>query len=245
MADRRPLGRIASPEDPRDFSIRSLINVANLAPALPRRYRVASALRIGRFDQQENSCVGQTLALVKIVQERRDMYRHYPFDPIDIWQRSKATDGIGQVNADRGTYIRTALECLREGAALATGGTVEERFRIDSYWRIFTVDELKAAIYAFGICALGQDWPDSWFDTGVDGRVPAPTASAGGHATAAYGWDDTLVFDWLPGEPGGIWAANSWNEAFGKKGDYAIPYRLIGSGRIVDEIWKPLDWRSP
>ena len=242
--ERRPLGRIASPDDPRDRQIRSLLAVDAVLPALPRRFRIASARRIGRFDQQENSCVGQTLALVKIVQERRDLFRHYPIDPLSIWDRSKMNDGIGDPTSDRGTYIRTALQQLRAGAALSRTGQVEERFRIAAYYRINTVEELKAAIYAFGLCALGQDWPDSWFDTPADGRVPLPTENAGGHATAAYGWDDTLTFDWLPGETGGVWAANSWGDAFGKAGDYAIPYSLIGVGRTVDEIWKPIDDRD-
>jgi hypothetical protein len=244
MPDRKPLGRIASPDDPADYSIRALLAVDALTPVLPRRYRVVSARRIGRFDQQENSCVGQSLALVKIVQERRDMFRHYPIDPLSIWDRSKQRDGIGNPTADRGTYIRTALDCLREGASVSRGGTVESRFRIDSYYRCWTIEEVKAAIYAFGCVAIGQDWPDSWFDTPADGRVPEPTANAGGHATAGYGWDDDLVFDWLPGEKGGLWAANSWNEAFGKVGDYAIPYSLIGQGKLVDEVWKPMDWRN-
>lgn len=240
----RPLGRIPSPDDPQDRSIRSLLSVDALQPALPRRYRIPSASRIGRFDQQENSCVGQTLALVKIVQERRDMFRHYPIDPLSIWDRSKKLDGIPDPASDRGTYIRTALQALREGASLSRTGTVEPRFRIDSYYRCFTIEEVKAAIYAFGCVAVGQDWPGSWFDTPADGRVPRPTANAGGHATAGYGWDDDLVFEWLPGEKGGLWLANSWNESFGKKGDYAVPYSLIGQNEIVDEVWKPMDFRS-
>src|SRR5688572_6046065 len=127
----RPLGRIPSPDDPRDFDIRSLLNVGAIAPMLPTRFRVFSASRIGRFDQQENSCVGQTLALVKIMQERRDMRRHYAIEPLWIWDRSKELDGIGSPESDRGTYIRTALKVLvDQGAALSRSGDADPRFRL-------------------------------------------------------------------------------------------------------------------
>jgi len=237
----RPLGRVPSPADPRDFDIRSLINVAAIAPALPTRFRVFSATRIGRFDQQENSCVGQSSAFVKIIQERRDMRRHYPIEPLWIWDRAKELDGIGDPTADRGTYIRTALQLLvDEGAAIHRDGDADPRFKLSAYFRCHTVTDVKAAMYAVGPVLFGSDWFDSWFEPGDGGMLPKPDTNVGGHATAGYGWNDLIEVPW-DGSMGAFRVANSWGEEYGDDGDFWMPYSMFGEGKPLDEAWKPVD----
>lgn len=257
-----PLGRIPSPDDPRDFSLRSLVAPEALAAIdLPRAYAIRTLKRVyrTRFDQQENSCVGQSLALAKIVHERRDMRRHYPVDPLWIWRRSKALDGIPNPNADRGTYIRTALGVLLdEGARIALPGLPEPahdqlaadpRFRIGSYYRLNTVEEIKAAIFLFGPVVLGTEWYESWFDVATradftrrpahpyPGFLPQPSRSAGGHATLAYGWDDRLpTYEGF----GAFRVANSWSAEWGDGGDFWMPYAAV-AGTPDFEAWKAID----
>lgn len=260
-----PLGRIPSPDDPRDFSIRSLVAPEALAAIeLPRAHAIRTLKRVyrSRFDQQENSCVGQSLALAKIVHERRDMRRHYPIDPLWIWRRSKALDGIPNPDSDRGTYIRTALGVLLdEGARIALPGLPEPsfdeqaadpRFRIGSYYRLNTVEEIKTAIFLFGPVIFGSEWYFSWFDATtpenfrhrpdgpLPGYLPRPDESAGGHATVAYGWDDRIP---TYAGAGAFRVANSWGVEWGDRGDFWMPYAALDETPDF-EAWKAIDTTS-
>lgn len=240
------LGRVPSPDDPKDYSIRSVEEVRlALAAVLPPRYRLTTPRYMGRYDQQESSCVGQSVTYAKIVQERRDRARYLLLNPLWLWHQSKVDDGIGQPGQDRGTYIRTALEVLRnvghtQSSDPLNRALADPSIKIGAYYRVNTVAELKAAIHARGLVLLGQAWYQSWFAVGADGKLPEPDVEVGGHATAAYGWDDAMTFPWTDAK-GGIWAVNSWRDSWGKAGDYAIPYELIGAGKAVDEAWRMED----
>ena len=226
------LGRIPSPDDPRDWPIRSLLNIAAIAPVLPAKHAdsiLGKRLR-DRFDQgMTNSCVGQSTGLVKRVQERRDLYRDMKIDAVAIWEEAKLNDGIGSPGQNRGTYIRAALDALLIGAPTLDRGW-QQRLRLASYYRIETLDEAKAAIFATGPIIVGATWFDSWFEPEEDGRLPDPDNEAGGHAFVLYGWDD---------EKGALVAANSWGTGWGHHGDFLVPYEFFGVH--VDEAWKAVD----
>jgi hypothetical protein len=232
-ADAKLLGRIPSPPDERDYKIRSLLDVAAIAPLLPAKWinRSLGKTLTLRFDQQEGSCVGRSTALTKIVQERRDLRRTYIFDGLMIWQRSKENDGIGDPEQDRGTYIRTALDALR--VAAPHSGAWDPRMRIASYWRIETIDEAKAAILSLGPIVVGSTWYRSWFEPEADGQLPKPDVDVGGHAFVLYGFDDNV------GKFGSFRLANSWGYEWGQRGDAWISYEHFGEA--MDEAWRVVD----
>lgn len=243
MADvRLTLGRVPSPPDPRDFSIRALMRVDALH--LPSRFISRSLGRSyrERFDQEGGSCVGHGHALLKIVEERRDARRHYDFDPYWIWHAAKVADGEGDPDADRGTYPRTAFDVLlKQGAALAGETEPESRFRIDSYYRLETIVDINAAIFALGPVIIACDWPTSWtaWPGPSDGKMPAPDEPAGGHEFVGYGFDDRIVLPWTGGTTRGGWrCANSWSTAFADHGDFWLPYAALD---MNFEAWKALD----
>lgn len=233
MSD-RSLGRIPSPDDPRDWPIRSLLNVPALLPVLPERHvdSVLGRRLKDRFDQGEtSSCVGQSTALVKRVQERRDLFRDVKIDPIRIWETAKLNDGLPDPGSNRGTYIRTALDLLRLSAPVVNRDPADPRMRIAAYYRISTVEEAQAAIFATGPIVVGASWFESWFDP-EDGVLPEPDVEVGGHAFVLYGFDNaTQTF----------LAANSWGTGWAEGGDFAVPYRFFGPGAPVDEAWKLVD----
>jgi hypothetical protein len=245
------LGRVPSPPDPRDFSIRSLVPAIETIP-IPRSFRNRTLARslTRRLDQQGSSCVGHGHALLKMVQERRDMRRQFEFDPYWIWQRAKERDGIGDPAADRGTYPRTAFDVLLKLGAKVGGQQAidpsidfETRFRIASYYRLNSVDEVKAALFLFGPVIFGSDWFDSWmaFPGPKDGKLPAPDDVAGGHEYVGYGFDDRIVLPWTGGTTtGGFICANSWSNAFAKNGDFWLPYAAFDETNDF-EAWKSLD----
>jgi hypothetical protein len=225
------LGREPSPPDPRDWPIRSLLNVAAIVPVLPEKHldRVLSKSLKDRFDQgNTNSCVGQSTGLIKRVQERRDLHRDLKIDPVAIWMESKLNDGIGRPEDNRGTFIRTALDRLLLSAPVTAGWS--PRLRIASYFRIQTLDEAKAAIFAVGPIVVGSTWFEEWFDPEPDGMLPKGRKDVGGHAFVLYGWDN---------EREAFRAANSWGTGWGDHGDFWIPFDVWGDA--LDEAWKAVD----
>jgi hypothetical protein len=243
MTDAKPLGRIPSPDDPRDFGLRSLLgaDAAEGAVTLPTTYRVSTTQYVGRFDQQENSCVGQSLALAKIVQERKNLVRYYPIEPLWIWDRAKERDGIGSPTQDRGTYIRSGLEVLLEmGAALSRSDNGEGRFKIASYLRLTSVYQVKLALYTLKTPVIfGSEWYDSWFTPKSNGMLPLPDQSVGGHAFDGDGWANGMPCP--DGSVGAFHCPNSWGEAWGYRGDFWLPFTMFGDGKPADEAWKAVD----
>lgn len=241
MPDRKPLGRIASPDDPRDFALFALTpDAAEGAIDLPTSFRNSTAGYVGHFDQQENSCVGHSTALAKIVEERKNLSRYYPIEPLWIWDRAKERDGIGNPTSDRGTYIRTALDVLVElGASLSRADAPEARFKIAAYYRCTTAYQAKLAIYQFGPIVFGSEWFESWFAPSSNGMLPKPDTSAGGHAFAGIGWSNTIACP--DGTKGAFRCMNSWGESWGYRGDFWLPYSMFGDGKPADEAWRMQD----
>lgn len=238
----KPLGRVPSPDDPRDFSIMSLLPKAvEAAITLPTTFRVSTSAYVGRFNQQENSCVGHSLALVKIIEERKNLSRYYPIEPLWIWDRAKERDGLGNPGADRGTYIRSGLDVLTDlGAALSRADTTPDtRFKIAAYYRCTTVYQAKLAIYQFGPVVFGSEWYDAWFEPSSNGMLPNPDSPAGGHAFAGDGWSNTIACP--DGTQGAFHCPNSWDEAWSYRGDFWLPYSFFGDGKPADECWRMQD----
>jgi hypothetical protein len=238
----KPLGRVPSPEDPRDFSILALLgpDAAAEAITLPTSYRISTAMYVGRFNQQENSCVGHSGAFAKIIHERRSgLARYYAIEPLWLWDRSKQRDGIGSPTADRGTYIRTMLDVLVEmGATLSrTDQSAEPRFKIAAYYRADTIYQIKAALYKTASPVIvGSMWFDSWFTPGKYGMLPSPDNEAGGHAYCAIGYSNGIACP--DGSKGALRCANSWGEDWGDRGDFWLPYTMFGADKPADEAWK-------
>lgn len=240
MADRKPLGRLPSPPDARDYGLRSLLPGIEGVVELPSSFSISTCLYMGRFDQQENSCVGHSIAFALITQERRgNLGRYYPIEPLWIWDRSKERDGIGSPTSDRGTYIRTGLDVVRDmGATLSrTDKSAESTYRVESYARCTTAYQVKLALYqSRGPVVFGSTWFDSWFSPSTTtGMLPMPDNEAGGHAFVGIGWSNGIICP--DGSKGAFKCVNSWSERWGKRGDFYLPYSMFGDGKPADEAW--------
>lgn len=98
-----------------------------------------------------------------------------------------------------------------------------------------TWEDVKQILYQFGagvtICLSVYD---SFFSTGADGIMPAPSGKpAGGHCMVIEGWDDRFA-----------WVANSWSTGFGLHGYLRVPLHYV-DGSVPPEqggIWTSDMW---
>lgn len=211
----RGLGRLVDVPDPRDYlaAERVLRALPTVGPA-----RIDWSARLGPvLDQgQTPSCVAHGLATVKTFYERRDHRRTYRWQPHELYRRCKLRDGIPHAP---GTYPRVALDLLvQEGIGRdrkdydADAG----RFRIVSYQRLLTVEEIERAL-VLGPCVIGIDWAVNW-TWRTRGVLPEPTGWAGGHLITIAGCS----------RPDRLFKLRqSWGEDAHDGGNVHIPYAEV------------------
>ncbi len=184
--DGKGLGYLVDPLDDRDFLARERA-LRGARRDIPDR--VSHKDRMGpTLDQgDEPSCVPHGIAVVRTFDERRDHRRTYLWQPSELYGRCKQRDGIPHLP---GTYPRVALDLtLHEGIGRA--GKDYDRsaphYRIKSYQRLLTIEEMERAIADRPI-VLGLTWYEEWHWR-VTGTFPPPGQDAGGHLLAVSGYD--------------------------------------------------------
>jgi len=76
----------------------------------------------------------------------------------------------------------------------------------------------------------------------ISGNIPFPATSEkvlGGHAIAAFGYDDDKVIDGPKPTKGALLIRNSWGEEWGEKGYGWLPYEYVLQGLALD-FWSIL-----
>jgi len=218
------LGALQSPPDARDFQITELL-AATPPVALPASFRVASPAPV--LDQgQTPMCVAFSTSRMKAWQDRDDatVHKWYDFDEVRFF---RAIGGTSQ-----GAYLRAAMDrLLKVGYPVVSTTPNAFAHRIKAYYAVpKTIPEIKAAIYRFGTVTLATPWYNSWMKP-VNGILPPPDYTVGGHAIDAEGWDDRY----------GLLLVNSWGTRWSSihRGAAFMPYSYVT--HAVWEIWKSLD----
>jgi C1A family cysteine protease len=218
------LGALQSPPDARDFSILDLL-AATPPVALPSSFRVKSPAPT--LDQGSTPmCVAFSTARMKMWQDRDDqtVAKWFDFDEVRFF---RAIGGTAQ-----GAYLRAAMDrALKVGYPVVNGTSPTAAHRIKAYYAVpKTISEIKAAIYRFGTVVLATPWYNSWMKP-VNGVLPPPDYTIGGHAITAEGWDDR----W------GLLLVNSWGTRWSAihRGAAYMPYRYVTHS--VWEVWKSID----
>ena len=150
-------GRIPDPPDPRDYRAASFMRSATAR----RPIRVDLTPRLGPVLDQGDTpqCVAYSAAVAKVFQERREHHRTYPLDPDRLYRECKLRDGIP--NQD-GTYIRVANDTILSVGAYRLDKP-EVAYRIKSYARLYSVEEIIRAIHEIGPVQIGIAWQYEWF----------------------------------------------------------------------------------
>lgn len=220
------LGRKPDPPDAHDFAFRSLVTAQ---PVLPAHYVSAPSPVLDQGDTPH--CVGFSGALMRSIEERRDEKHRLAFDGDDLYAGAKRIDGAP--NED-GTDIRSACKVLLADGALVSGSTIAtevgQRRKIAAYARLYTIEDIKRAIFLYGSAWLGSSWANSWFEPGHNGTLPPPDSSAGGHAYDAVGWSDRRQ---------ALRCQNSWTIEWAQHGRFWLPYEYVDFTDF--DCWRTID----
>ena len=163
----------------------------------------------------------------KDVRDLSEQWVYYNCKKIDPWP------------TEEGTSIRYAMKILqkmgvpfekewpysdsRVGNPSKLASKIAKWLKIDSYWRISTIQELKAALVNNGPIPIGVLCFEEIFGVGVDGIIPDPKNPEdvyGGHAICVVGYDDVKKL---------IKFKNSWSSAWGDKGYGYLSYNYINN----------------
>lgn len=214
-------GYIPSKYDERDFKINKLVKSS---VKLPEKYINPTPLKI--FDQGESEmCVACALAQAKHIIEYKQTGDKDAFSPAYIYANRGKNDYDGE-----GMIPREALKRLKESGdchysqfsgfyTLDKAKEIYEKakskldikaypYRISSYYRLNTMEEIKTAIYTLGFALVAYEVYDCMYEPKENGLIDyneeTKGESQGGHQMIAVGW-----------VPNGLVVVNSWSDAYG------------------------------
>ncbi len=258
----RKFGLIQSPMDERDWTYASKAGVMTTEQLPPTLNRPRKPIR----DQgREGTCVGFSLIYGKFAQEQ---FNHpgkgYEFSPRFVYNEARKIDGISTPSTE-GTTIKAGLDILRlKGVCLAEtldyieydsrnipsqAYTEALNFKIKGYARVYSLNEIKSALYRRESVTLGVLVTEDFENCEPGGFIPEPGGRIlGGHAIDVDDYDDNMVHTYKNGKTykGFLRVPNSWGTKWGDEGYCWIPYALLNYAtdlgmRFVMEIWASVD----
>ncbi|MGC8850236.1 MAG: C1 family peptidase [Candidatus Bathyarchaeia archaeon] len=246
-------GWLKDPEDPRDLRWSRLFRVPKTLPEkVDLRLADSPILNQGN----EGSCVGFAGAALKNWLEIAQ--KDYPggedgLSPRCIYNLARALEGRLR---EEGAYLRDALKGL-QGFGTCTeafwpyrpwvDSDVDPRrrvpaekaapWRISSYVRLESVDEVLQALASSHPVYAGVPWCSNWINVGSSGKLPRGNMRiVGGHAILLLGYDL---------KEGRILLQNSWGKYWGARG-YAWMY--ISDLKTLQggcDFWTVVDLEPP
>lgn len=240
------LGCIKDKFDGRDYLMRAYLPLIKL----PGKVDYTPKLSPVRYQGDEGTCVAFASATgMKEYQEKLDYEKLVLLSPRFVYNECKKVDGMPE---EEGTTIRTAMKVLKTKGVCrekfwpytphqktkAKRGAVTDakKFRVITYARILSLNELRSSIFAKGPCVIGVEVFNGCMDTKT-GRVPLPRrneVSLGGHAICAVGYDDKKKL---------VKFKNSWSTKWGQKGYGYLHYAYIA--RYLIDAWSSVDIEDP
>jgi len=224
------LGAEPSPKDVRDYDITSLLTPEQQAVVLPKTYWTRPVPP--RIDQEGGTCTAASSTLMRYQAQKNDLGVWVPLSYKWLYAKQKEIDGIDS----EGSTLRASMQILRwRGQALTTpGGGNPAKNKITSYYAIpRAVEDLKRALYQYGVIVVAGPWAQEWMRTDDSGILAPPKNQVGGHAIAIVGYDDN-------------------RRAFGFQQTWPLPWGYKGRGigflrydYVVDRKWGLWEaWRT-
>lgn len=236
------LGCLDFIEDPRDYKFSDLIpcGTSNL---FPEEY--ISNIPSFRLDQGNSMmCTGFAVAVARYMKEINDSGNMRLYSPGYTYANRKEEDYKGE-----GAILRQVLNCVVDNGIcfnenLSTVGTYPEvlasyqankekldeeakPFRVTSFYKLNTDNEIKQAIISSGCAVAGYYVYDNWYNVSTDGKIGNNYGTNyGGHCVLIVGW--TKNNEWI--------ILNSWGRVWGADG---LGY--VSMSTIKNEAWALVD----
>ncbi len=107
------------------------------------------------------------------------------------------------------------------------------QYRITSYQRIDTVDEMRSCLadgfpFVFGFTVYQSFESQEIANTGIVNMPGSDEQTIGGHAVVGVGYDDSQKR---------FVVRNSWGSNWGMKGYFTIPYDYLANRNLSDDFW--------
>jgi C1A family cysteine protease len=226
------LGLIKSPEDKRDYVFSKIYKEIDL----PNKYSCMDIMFPVRDQGSQGSCAAMSAAAMKEFQEIKDVGINKYFSPQFVYNLRDNKDVEGMTNRNLMKILKDKGICFESTFPYGNLKNPSKKafdeasnFTIESYARIYTLGELKQALFIKGPCIVAvpvYNYTDKiWLKRPGDKLL-------GGHDMCAVGYDDDEEV---------IWIRNSWGHEFGLAGYTKMPYSEFD---LAWEWWTAVDAQS-
>lgn len=226
-------GVVPSPKDKRDYKYGRKIKSRRLGLQLPTRYDIRPSLKPVRDQGSQAACSAFAAAAIKQYQEYEELGSKYYFSAQYIYDNRVNYPGEGMYGRDTFKILQKKGCCLekhhRYGTKLGIVTSTNKKalpYRIKSYYRVETLDEVKDALFRYGAAWVALPVFNSsesfWKPRDDEGKE-------GGHAVAIVGYDDSKK---------NLILRNSWGSDWGDNGYTYFPYSDFN---IIWEVWVAID----
>ncbi len=242
---RRSYGWMPDVPDQRDYLLTAIMRI----PArLPESVDLRSACSKVEDQGQLGSCTANALAGALECLEKKDKVHFEDFSRLFIYYNERVIEHT--IKSDSGAMIRDGIKTLaKQGvcsekiwpykigkfAVKPAAACYKQalKHQITSYYRINTLDEMRACLaegfpFIFGFTVYESFESQQVARTGKVDMPKKGEKALGGHAVLAVGYNDVQQR---------FIVRNSWGEAWGMKGYFTMPYKYVADRDLSDDFW--------
>lgn len=231
-----------SPYDERDFVFSNIYKSIEI----PIKVDYRDIMLPIRDQGSQGSCAAMSAAAMKEWQEIKDVELNEYLSPQFIYNSRENKDTEGMTNRDLMKILQNKGVCLETLYPYGTKKEPSEEaikqaelFRINNYARIYTLNELKQALFIKGPCIIAvpvYNYTDRMWHKNTEDEF------LGGHDMCVVGYDDELNC---------LWIRNSWGVGFAESGYVKMSYQDFEdawewwSSVDLDTTYPPIDPIDP
>lgn len=220
--------------DERDYQA---VDHLSTAETVPKEYSLVKNLPSIRNQEGYGTCTAQSIACCKEFHEWKDVGYKDHFSPMFVYNLRPNYPQMGMFVRDALNVVRNTGICPEKNYPYVVSTdpktvtdemkNIASNYKITSYFRINTIDELKLALYQYGPCMIVFN---TYNHSSYFWRKSTDDKFLGYHAVAVVGWTkDSFII------------RNSWGMTWGFLG-YTY-YDFTEWGKHV-ELWGLIDAKS-